>query len=338
MKTSLFFLLALPIIGFAVTQEQIRNDVISGLRCIRVPTYDGKSVKYYNTFDGKWNRDGKWVSIKSTMPNFSAWTTNIPFPSKMFATNAEIGKEPLFVYSSEQDNYTPVNQSWLTEKNSTTSTDSFTYTNSENVELSFTSATMFSIKAPLIGEATETVTFGSKFGYTHTSANTITTAKTIEFPSQQMVAAPYGKTELLGYIYPVNFSGSFEAPISIITGTVRVYPRYYKREPNSIIINGAGEENFDYPSIYVYEDLSAYDIYKLMQTSGCYVPDYIKLDDATSQVTLKLEKPIQNTFTGIAGYKARSVVKFTPFDTSKSTVVMSLSDYQDPNKRATLLQ
>lgn len=337
-------LMSFPSTGFCLTDEQIRKDFISAITNVFVPVNDDRVWKFYNVWEGTWNKKGKWIDVRAYMPqitNISISGGSVPPEINIESVNVKVEGAPLYIYKiGPYENKTPITQTWLTESQSQTIVNSFTYSNSENITVNLGYEFAVKTKAELLGsgaESTHTFKFNTSTGYTHTTSNTKTTQDTITFPSQALDAAANGTTSLIGYIYPVEFSGSFKS-YGTISGKVKIWPRFAKNIPASVHFgNRLGPENYDYPKADAYESMDLYEAYKIIeQYAPAQLPKYITLDHSKKEV--KLKEPIENTFKGKAGYRSMISAEYQSFDSNNAKVTMSLSDYKNPVTRAARLK
>ncbi|MEK4677723.1 ETX/MTX2 family pore-forming toxin (plasmid) [Bacillus cereus] len=233
------------------------------------------------------------------------------------------------------ENVTDLNQTHITPSKTITNTDSFTYSNSEGAKLGVELDHTFNanVSIPGVGGAGGSTTekVSTEFSYNHTSSNTTSHTEQITIPSQTIVAAPHGTTHYIGKVQRVEFSGTTENT-GYITGTIEAETNFRKATEY-----GPGTGPYDYTQNGK-EKVDIYDVFKQALTNPAYrgLPNYIELDNVNKRVILK--QPITSTFTGKLGFKSDAKIEFIPSDPNKPKVQMSLTDYQNPEKRAQLLK
>ncbi|OLR22479.1 ETX/MTX2 family pore-forming toxin [Bacillus cereus] len=210
-------------------------------------------------------------------------------------------------------NFGDLEQPYTTVAQQRSTTDSFTYSNSEGVKTGISSTTKVGIDIPFIPSDEGTIKITADFSYDHTSSNTTSTTKTITYPSQTVKCMPHGTTLFTGTISQVNFNGSYTGPFRVVEPTKA-----------DVIVLNAKHQNFI--GLYPAAGEEGHFLYNAFKYSGQPLPSYLELDDATKSIIIK--KPTSTiTFTGQAGFSENATLKFTPDDTSKPSVTMPYAEY-----------
>ncbi|UIJ69731.1 ETX/MTX2 family pore-forming toxin (plasmid) [Bacillus cereus] len=301
----------------AIDMEQFKRDLITANEYMPPePQSDGSRKSY---LPGHLTNPAT-IDVTPSLENFKDVTAT----ETKDITTADETQEATY------ENTTDLNQTHVTPSKTITNTDSFTYSNIEGAKLGIELDHTFTanVAIPDIGGAGQSTT---EFSYSHTSSNTTIHTEEITLPSQTIVAAPHGTTHYLGKVQRVEFSGKTEGS-GYLTGTIDT-EQYFTYPGEEGHWNGRADDPRN-----VKEKLDIYDVFKKALTNQAYsgLPNYIELDNVNKRVILK--QPITSTFTGKLGFKADAKIEFIPSDPNKPKVQMSLTDYQNPEKRAQLLK
>lgn len=269
---------------------------------------------------------------------------------KLHADKAELDTTSSMLSSST----TVVNTGILEQRNCTSertqsTTESFSYSNKEAVTLGFSSSTAIEIGVDFfVAKSKVTQTFGFEFkpSYEHTSTNTTSKTVSITFPSQCMNIPPLQRGTIIQSVFPVRYSGDMVST-QVVDGSITLYKnnlRRYMFSYDIITINGTKRDTgsgwIDKQSSVppTAETLSIYEAYSLARSMGVPIPTYISFDDTKKQIITASN--IINHYEGIGSTGDHIEVQyiFEPLDGSSPPVSMSLSDYQDEEKRARLLK
>ncbi|MEK4418414.1 ETX/MTX2 family pore-forming toxin [Bacillus sp. FSL K6-0268] len=306
----------------AIDMEQFKRDLMTANEYMPPePQSDGSRKSY---FPGHLTNPAT-IDVTPSLENFKDVTAT----ETKDITTADETQEATY------ENTTDLNQTHVTPSKTITNTDSFTYSNIEGAKLGIELDHTFTanVAIPGIGGAGQSTTekVSTEFSYSHTSSNTTIHTEEITLPSQTIVAAPHGTTHYLGKVQRVEFSGKTEGN-GYLTGTIDT-EQYFTYPGEEGHWSGRADDPRN-----VKEKLDIYDVFKKALTNQAYsgLPNYIELDNVNKRVILK--QPITSTFTGKLGFKADAKIEFIPSDPNKPKVQMSLTDYQNPEKRAQLLK
>lgn len=233
--------------------------------------------------------------------------------SSLTLTGRAVGDgAPKSVTLMSEHNGSDLEQTFNTEEKTEQTTNSFSVSNTEGIDVKLSSTTEAKVEVPFVTGVKTSVTMGLDTSYSHTSSNTATKTSSVTFKSQPVKVAPHTTTTVSAAVYEQKFDGVDTASkVGIDTKLT------FKAD--------VGTSSVQIP---------LYDVVQAYVKEGNKLPSGITLDKNTKQVIVN--DSIETTFSGVLGYKTELDISVTP-DGGK-TVKMSMAEYNNPITRAKLLE